>query len=1385
MNSEENKKLKKLVAYSEELFQSSADEPDYNRITEMMKDISGARYAAFILFDENIDAYITKSIQGTAKHIKKASEILNFDLRKRLWDRDKNLEDKIKNNIITHFSSIHELTEGSFPGKPIILLEKTFNVGHTIIANIFRNSPNMGYFVLIYSVGEDPVNEEIIEVLSRQVGLLLERKKTEEKLRFQFRYQKMISEISSRFLRISDNEVDDAIDEALQACRELFDVEGAYAFLFSDDREILVKSYECLASGIKSHASNIIGTKLSDNPWFEKNIKENEHIYVSDIDEMPQEAEAYKNGLKQYSVKSFLHIPLTEQSDVIGFIGFSSVNKRIWSEEQIELLKVLAGIISSALEKRAEREELQIQKKRLSEAQRIGHTGSWEFDMNTGMVHASREAINIYGIEDTGATIREVQALVLPQFRSSLDQSLKDLIGLNKPYHVEFSICRPLDNEIRHISSVAEYYPDRNTVVGTLQDITERKEAEKKIAEREVWKHELIKNSMDGIVVLDLQGGVYEANQCYADMLGYSLEEVKKLHIWDWDVQIGREKFLRMSKRMHQDIKYIETLHKRKDGKILNMEISSSNAKCGEQELVFCVCRDITERKRSEEQLQNRTQMLDMALEATCAGIWDVDLLTGNIELQGLDSWKKITGYDIEDFSEYNLSMWEELIHPEDAEEVVSKFSDTASCKNDHYLAEYRMLHKNGHWVWIRAHGRISGFSKDGRPLHVYGTHISIDENKKAEEKAKAASQAKSDFLANMSHEIRTPLNGIIGFSDLLINSQPVSSQLQYLQTINASANSLLDLINDVLDISKIEAGKLELVNEKVDLRELCEQINDMLKYSAHAKGLELLSNLSPRLPDFIVADRMRLRQVLVNLLGNAIKFTSAGEVELKVIAGKTDIESKADITFSVRDTGIGIPPDKQTDIYDSFSQADSSISRKYGGTGLGLSISNKLLEKMYSELELTSEEGKGSCFSFTVKFPVETMELSYEEKTKNVEKILIVDDNEKNCHIIGSILENAGINTEIAHSAEETLKICKELTDSIDLMIMDQHMSLMNGDELVREIRKGNTCYSADMPVIIMQDSTDMVTENEHKEDSSINKRSVHIIKPVKQRELLESIVNIMSEGEGNISEERCVPELPDDRHGGKYSILIAEDNEVNMLLASTFVSRILPEAKVFKAKDGKDAVRLFGENIPDLVLMDIQMPELNGYDATVMIRNIEKTRGTHTPIIALTAGTFREEKDKCFEAGLDDYIPKPIIFDNIRQLFDKWLFKQYEENENEKQKEHSLDPVHFDSEWLSENTNGSKELYDDIAAMAMKSFVRSHKEMCAAFSINDMDRMATIAHKTRGTALNTGFNVMASSVEDIENAAKNDPENVLKLLEKMEEEIEYLIRFFDKQNQ
>jgi signal transduction histidine kinase/response regulator RpfG family c-di-GMP phosphodiesterase len=527
-----------------------------------------------------------------------------------------------------------------------------------------------------------------------------------------------------------------------------------------------------------------------------------------------------------------------------------------------------------------------------------------------------------------------------------------------------------------------------------------------------------------------------------------------------------------------------------------------------------------------------------------------------------------------------------------------------------------------------------------------------IEELNASMNQAEVANKAKSEFLANMSHEIRTPLNAVLGFSELLTKSKLDDTQQQYLKLIGQSGQLLLDIINDVLDFSKIEAGKLDVKLEQVDTYEICSEVVDLIKIQAFNKKLELLLNISPQVPQFIWADQIRLRQILVNLLNNAVKFTLEGEVELRVEVIEKINEESSTLRFSVIDTGIGISEEQEKNIFKAFTQADSSTTKRFGGTGLGLTICNKLLELFNSSLKLTTAVGKGSTFYFEIDVKASSNGIIEITKLENIKKVLVVDDNENNRLILNDALKLQGLETVLVNSGNKALEVLSTYND-IDLAILDYNMPYMNGIETIEKIKQ--TFDAKQYPFLLLYTSSAIEDVLEDCKRLDIRHR---LSKPAKLKQLLSTIADIDS-GKEVLSGAASEMFLKNNNKllERSFKVILAEDNPVNMLLCKSLLKKLLPNVEIYACENGSKAIEIFKTNRPDLVLMDIQMPELNGYDATLQIRQLEN--GTEIPIIALTAGTIQGDKEKAITAGMNDYLAKPINITEFNKVVTKWVSK------------------------------------------------------------------------------------------------------------------------------
>lgn len=625
-----------------------------------------------------------------------------------------------------------------------------------------------------------------------------------------------------------------------------------------------------------------------------------------------------------------------------------------------------------------------------------------------------------------------------------------------------------------------------------------------------------------------------------------------------------------------------------------------------------------------------------------------------------------------------------------------------------------------------------------------------------AKEQAEAANRAKSEFLANMSHEIRTPLNSVIGFTELL-NKTPLNiSQKKFVENANISAQSLLEIINDILDFSKIEAGRLELSPIKTDIIEIAEQVCDMVKYQAMQKNLELLLFIQPGTPRYAVVDPIRVKQILVNLISNAIKFTERGEAELKIGFRKID-DREGEFTFFVRDTGIGISQEEQKRLFRAFTQADSSTTRKFGGTGLGLVISNHLASKMGDGITMESALGKGSVFHFSIITNYDFNE-EFKDNSLTIKRVLVVDDNKNNRVILEHTLKSWNIEVDSCEDGLEAIRRIK-LSAPFDVILIDYKMPLINGLDTIRMLRADTSLEKEKMPAIIMCSSDDDSLINmESKRTGDIYK----LIKPVKISELYDYLLNLSKTG---VIKEKPRTKRYYQVHGGGYGdfygvkfkekpvIVIAEDVQMNMILIKTLIGNSIQDAVIFEARNGKEAVELAFSEDPDLILMDVQMTEMDGLQATESIRDSENGKSKRIPIVALTAGASNDDRERCLNAGMDDYLTKPIEQKELAGILAKYL--KGEESVQESLEGTNIDTSrHFDKEEMMARVDNNQNVLTDLINALELEMESTIKILETNLMDGNLESAKKMAHKIKGIALNMSFNNLTEISRSLENA-------------------------------
>lgn len=1031
--------------------------------------------------------------------------------------------------------------------------------------------------------------------------------------------------------------------------------------------------------------------------------------------------------------------------------------------------------------------ELVKTKEILSQISKVAKIGGWEYDVEKETLQWSDITKQIHEVnEDYIPNLREGLFYYKEGFsRETLNNCFYECIENGTSYDLELELITAKGNQVwvRTIGN-AEFINNKCIrIYGTFQDISNKKKIE---AQNEVN----LKIITD--LTNELPGALYQfemlnngkvrfpyVSSGFITLFGLSKTEIEEspeklfglVHPDDL-VKVNNsiaESALNFTK-WHLEFRVII------NNEILWIKGDSSPEKHQNGLIWHGYMQNITEKKKAELEIITINKRFELATQSAQIGVWEI-----SINKQAV-VWNDVMYAIYEaDFlvTKNPYKIFKSRVHPEDLPSLEKSISNSINNLKD-FNEVFRILNNDNTVKYLKASARIQ-FNENNEPTQLVGITFDITAEKKSEnaiqhakEIAEAASVSKSEFLANMSHEIRTPLNGVIGFIDLLMKTKLDQIQLQYMETVYKSANSLLDIINDILDFSKIEAGKLELSMEEIDLFDFGSQVTDIIKFQAHSKGLEVLLKIPPIIPELVLADSVRLRQILVNLLGNAIKFTENGEIELRIdVLGNNN--GKTNFRFSVRDTGVGIDKKNQSKIFEAFSQEDATISRKFGGTGLGLTISNKLLDLMGSKLQINSEIGVGSVFFFDLELNAKHEKKEDWKQLTEINKILIVDDNASNRLILKQLFSLRYVQIDLAKNGIEALDKISE-KNRYDLILMDYNMPYLDGIETVKNIRNKLKKSGYQLPIILLNNSTDEDDLDNMMEELFIQYR---LVKPVKMKQLFDCLVKIQNKDIAvkKIKEHHLTSEI----NLGEISILIADDNPINMMLTRSIFSSIIPNAIIQEAQNGIEAVSKFVKHKPDIVFMDIQMPEMNGYNAAKEIRKFEHD-SSHVPIIALTAGTVKGEKEKCLRSGMDDYISKPVITDTIVKSIEKWLdfnngiYKKKENMEN-----NSLNK-HFDLEKLKDRLDNDIELINQLMIMTREYLVEFMPSLESYINENNKTALKSLAHKMKGTALSVCFTELALLSLELEKRDNFDDYNFVAFKSNMAAEIDFLVKMIDE---
>jgi len=1037
---------------------------------------------------------------------------------------------------------------------------------------------------------------------------------------------------------------------------------------------------------------------------------------------------------------------------------------------------------------------------RLSVATEAAGVSPWEFDLGKREFIWIENRSKAFPTDDVpparvGDLLRK---LMDPDDYEKMQQDLGEALASGaQHFSHRFRLVRP-DGTVRHMQTYAQIvrneHGEPQRLLGATTDVTNEVQTNDMLVRQAAQERALldrlsIATKAAGISSweIDLQRGVFlwienplKGFEDSAEETELSLQRFAE-RIHPEDREIFNEQLRAALKEKRDHLSYRYRLYSA-DGQLVHLQVHARllPGDDGRMARVLGVSWDVTNEIEAAKRFER-------AVNGTQDGLWELDA-------DGT-AWcaprvAELLGYEASELPS-DTNFLRDFLHPDDAV-AVSATLQSHFQKGLPYDVEIRLRTRSGDYRWYRARARAER-DDSGRPRRLSGSLQDVtdaraarDQLLRATEAAEAANRAKSEFLANVSHEIRTPMNGIIGMTGLLLETTLDRTQRDYAETIRTSADSLLTVINDILDFSKIEAGKLDIESIDLDVRATVEEVGGMMALQAAAKHLELIVHIHPDVPARVSSDPQRLRQCLVNLVGNAIKFTRIGEIVVEVRNEGVRNDGCVLTRFEVRDTGIGIAAETLPTLFRPFVQADSSTTRHFGGTGLGLSIVRRLVEMMGGEVGVRSELGKGSCFWFTLPLQPISATAANEEPdlTRLGRRLLVIDDNETNRRVLAGQLMHAGYEVSLASNGIEALAALRQAVvdeHPFEAVLIDFRMQDMDGATLGERINADPQISTARL---IMLTSVD--ERGDARRFAALGFAG-YLTKPVRTRELIECLDRVLScdAKEWHMQSQPIVTRgtlaVSDGARRYRGRVLLVEDNPVNQKVAVRLLERMGCSVRI--ADNGAEGVKAYSESPFDLVLMDLQMPVMDGLAAARRIREME-AGGKQTPIVALTANAMTGQLERCTEAGMNAFLTKPIEIARLRDTLEQYGLARPEDELPEVAASQRNAAVPVDLGRLNELTDGDPEFAHELAATFIASGEQVIEEIDNAIEVFDRAALSRAAHKLKGASANIHAEPLCALALALETQAPQlDQPRLKELIEDLREEFSRAADFLKQQ--